>query len=76
MVGGRAVQRDPGGKSTRRRYASAACGRASTGVHGARATVYRRADVGLPVATIKAATGLLSQGVFFEVFGVQFLGLY
>ena len=76
MVGGTAVQQDCGGKSTRRRYACAVCGRASTSVYGARAPVYRRADVRLPVAAIKAATGLLFQGFFFEVFRVQFLGLY
>ena len=76
MVGGIAMQRDCGGKSTRSRYAYAVCGRASTSVYGARAPVYRRADVRLPVAAIKAATGLLSQGFLFEVFGVRFLGLY
>ena len=70
VVGGRAVQRDRGGKSTRSRYACSVCGRTSTSVYGARAPVYRRADVRLPVAAIKAATGLLFQGFFF----LRFLG--
>ena len=72
MVGGTAVQRECSGKSTTRRYACAVCGRASTSVYGARAPVYRRADVRLPVAAIKAATGLLSQGVFLRFLGCGF----